>query len=198
LLTEQEAQKIMEEARALLTGHFKLSSGRHSERYLQCAQALQHPDKARRLGQALAEKCKAAVGGKIDAVASPAVGGLVIGQEVAAGLDVRHVFSERGADGKMSFRRGFKVAPGENILVVDDVLTTGLSFREVSALVEAEGGRVAGLAAVAERGAGDKGFTAPRVALLRLDFKDYDPNDCPLCKKGLPLEKPGSRPAVKA
>jgi orotate phosphoribosyltransferase len=198
VLTEKDVKKILEEARALLSGHFKLSSGRHSGNYLQCAQVLQHPAKARELGQALADKCSARGGivPKIHVVASPAVGGVVIGQEVALGLGSRAIFSERDAAGKMAFRRGFKLNPGENVLLADDVLTTGGSLRELLELVRSEGGNTVGVAALAERGVHDKTFPVPRVSLLKLDFVDYDPAACPLCEKGLPVEKPGSRPTV--
>jgi orotate phosphoribosyltransferase len=192
MLTEQEVRKILEEARALLTGHFKLSSGRHSENYLQCAQALQYPDKAEALGKSLAEKCMAR--GKIHAVASPAVGGVVIGQEVARALGVRAIFAERDGEGKMAFRRGFYVSSGENILLVDDVLTTGLSLREMLTLARSQGAQVIGVAAIAERGSSDKTFDVPRDTLIKLNFQDYDPAQCPACQKGLPVEKPGTRP----
>jgi orotate phosphoribosyltransferase len=191
-LNEVEVRKILEESRALMSGHFKLSSGRHSEYYMQCAKVLQFPDRAEQLGKALADLAR--MGERIDAVASPAVGGVVIGQEVARALGVRALFAERDAAGKFVFRRGFVVIRNERFLLVDDVLTTGLSLWEMADLVKAEGGRVVGLAALAERGYHEKNFTMPRHTLLKLDFEDYDPAACPLCEKRIPLEKPGTRP----
>lgn len=197
MLSNQDILQIMESSQALLSGHFKLSSGRHSERYLQCAQALQYPDKARALGGDLAERLKELLkGAPVHAVASPAVGGLVIGQEVALGLGARSIFSERGEDGKMVFRRGFYISPGENVVLADDVLTTGKSFRELLEIVHPTGAKVVALAAVAERGFHAKDFETPRRTLLQLDFKDFDPSDCPLCRQNVPLTKPGSRPAA--
>jgi orotate phosphoribosyltransferase len=192
VLTEKEVRQILEGAEALLSGHFRLSSGRHSENYLQCAQVLQFPDRAERLCRALAERCRAR--GRIDVVASPAVGGVIIGQEVARALGVRAIFAERNAEGKLSFRRGFFVRPGERVLLADDVLTTGLSLREVAGLVRPLGAAITGYCALAERGAHDKNFDGPRDVLIKLEFQDFDPADCPACKRGLPIAKPGSRP----
>ncbi|MGQ0644334.1 MAG: orotate phosphoribosyltransferase [Elusimicrobiota bacterium] len=199
MLSDQEIRAILEESGALLSGHFKLSSGRHSGHYLQCAQVLQHPDKAELLCRTLAEKCSAhgvGIENRIHTVASPAVGGLVIGQELARALKARSVFAERGADGKMAFRRGFKLAPRETVLLADDVLTTGGSLRELFELAQAQGARVVGVAAAAERGFHDKTFKVPRDVLIKLDFQDYEPAECPLCRQGLPIDKPGSRPAA--
>jgi orotate phosphoribosyltransferase len=201
VLTEKEIRAILEEAKALKSGHFQLSSGRHSQFYLQCALALQFPDKAEKLGKALGELCdahSAGGGDKIHAVVSPAVGGVVMGQEVARAIGTRSIFAERDAAGKMVLRRGFDLKRGENVLLVDDVLTTGGSLRELFSLVQSYGARVIGIGALAERGFHDKTFEVTRDVLLKLNFEDFDPQDCPACKEGLPIDKPGSRPAVNA
>ncbi|HOW27184.1 MAG TPA: orotate phosphoribosyltransferase [Elusimicrobiota bacterium] len=195
-MNEKDVTRILEDSQALLTGHFKLSSGRHSRNYMQCAKALQHPDRAEQLGRALAEKCRDALlkqGRKIDVVASPAVGGLILGHEVARALGVRHVFSERDVPG-MVLRRGFTLRDGENVLLVDDVLTTGGSFNELTELVRSWKARVAGLACLVQRGKDAPSFPAPHFALLTVDLENYDPTQCPLCREGKPVEKPGSRP----
>lgn len=196
MLSEQEILKMLEDSKALLTGHFKLSSGRHSDQYLQCAQVLQYTDSAEELGQELADRCYKKFGSPIHTVASPAVGGIVIGQEVARGLGARAIFAERDpATGKLAFRRGFKVDPSENILLVEDVITTGGSIQELFELVKAEGGNVVGMAAIAQRGQA-KALGAAHETLLKLDVKDYAEAECRLCKDGIPVEKPGSRQAA--
>ncbi len=193
MLTEKEILGILEDTQALLTGHFKLSSGRHSEKYTQCAQVLQYPDQAELLAKALAEKCRENIGA-IDVVASPAVGGLVLGQEMARALGVRSVFSERDHNGEMTLRRSFRLNENEKVLMVDDVFTTGKSLRELLKVVKAQGAQAVGAASLAERGLLGNDFEVPLISLIKLDFADYDPSDCPACQKGLPVIKPGSRP----
>jgi orotate phosphoribosyltransferase len=173
----------------LLHGHFALSSGRHSDTYLQCAQVLQWPAVAEQLGAALATGWH----GRVDAVVGPAMGGLIIGHEVARALGVRFVFTER-VDGAMRFRRLFALQPGERVLVVEDVVTTGGSAAEAARAVGEAGGEVAGYAAVVDRrpapgAAGGRSLTA----LLRVDAPAWDPAACPLCAEGEPIDTPGSR-----
>jgi orotate phosphoribosyltransferase len=182
----------------LLEGHFGLTSGRHSPVYLQCAQVLQHPEIAKKLGSDLArsiyEVFELTGEGGIDLVISPAVGGIVIGQETAGCLSARAIFSER-VDGKMSLRRGFIIAPGERVLAVEDVVTTGGSIRETADLASESGGNVVGTASIVHR------YTEEPVnpthlshaSLLQIHAPAYEPDDCPLCRQGIPVEKPGSR-----
>lgn len=189
---------VFKECGGLLEGHFGLTSGRHSPVYLQCAQILQYPDIARRLGLQLADLARKTFcvsgEGDIDTVISPAVGGIVIGQEVAAGLGSRAIFSER-ADGKMVLRRGFGIREGERILAVEDVVTTGGSIRETVELALECGGQVVGTASIVHR------YTERPVnpthlqhlALLSIHAPAFEPSQCPMCLDGYPLEKPGSR-----
>lgn len=174
---------------ALLDGHFVLSSGRHSPSYLQCALALQFPRDAAKFGRAIAESF---VGSGIDTVASPAIGGLVIGYAVAEALNVRFLWTER-QEGAMTLRRGFSIRPGERILVVEDVITTGGSTRECIAALEAAGGIVVAAASVIDRSNGRADVGVQRIALVSMDVPSYGPDDCPLCAQGIEAEKPGSR-----
>jgi orotate phosphoribosyltransferase len=176
---------------AYLRGHFQLTSGLHSGEYLQCALVLQHPDIAERLGRELAARMPAC-----DFVASPALGGLIIGHEVARALGCRFVFTERDANRKMTLRRGFSVRPGEAAVVIEDVVTTGGSTREVIDVLQGLGARVLGAGSVIDRSGGRVDLGVPRVALATLEVVAWDPAECPLCKQGMPVEKPGSRPDV--
>jgi orotate phosphoribosyltransferase len=179
---------------AYLTGHFRLSSGLHSPEYLQCALVLQHPRHAETLGRALAEKLRPLAGGPIDAVISPAMGGLMIGHEVARALGVRHIFAERDAERKMTLRRGFTVRPGERFVLIEDVITTGLSSREVVELLTGLGAVVVAAGSIVDRSAGQADLGCPRAALETLNVQSYAAEACPLCRQGLPVVKPGSRP----
>ena len=174
---------------ALLEGHFILSSGLHSPNYLQCALALQFPADAAKFGRAIAERFTDA---NIETVASPAIGGLIIGYAVAAALNVRFIWTER-QDGVMTLRRGFAVKSGERILVVEDVITTGGSTRECIEALEANGAKVVGAASVIDRSNGAADVGVPRVALVSMQVPSYKPEDCPLCAEGLEAVKPGSR-----
>jgi orotate phosphoribosyltransferase len=174
---------------ALLEGHFILSSGLHSPKYLQCALALQEPSDAARFGQAIAEQF---TGANIETVASPAIGGLVIGFAVAQSLNVRFIWTER-QNGEMTVRRGFSVKEGERILVVEDVITTGGSTRECIAALEEHGGKVVGAASIIDRSNGAAQVGVPRIALVKMDVPSYEPETCPLCAQGLEAVKPGSR-----
>ncbi|MEI9815233.1 MAG: orotate phosphoribosyltransferase [Acidobacteriota bacterium] len=173
---------------AYLRGHFRLTSGLHSAEYLQSAKVLQHPDIAERMGRELAAAMPKGQG-----VASPALGGLIIGHEVARAMGVRFIFTERDAEGKMTLRRGFTVAPGEQFVVVEDVVTTGGSTREVIDLLQAAGANVLGAGSIIDRSGGTADVGVPRVALTVLKPETWPPDFCPLCQQGLPVEKPGSR-----
>ena len=181
---------------AYLTGHFRLTSGMHSSQYLQCALVLQHPRHAETLGVALAGALRELAGGPAPLVASPALGGLIIGHEVARALGARFLFTERDpATGKMTLRRGFTVAPGETAVVVEDVITTGGSTRDVVEVLRAAGARVVAAGSIIDRSGGRADVGVPRVALATLQVAAHYPEECPLCHAGLPLMKPGSRPA---
>lgn len=192
-----ETLDIFHHTGAHLRGHFRLTSGLHSTEYLQCALVLQHPRHAEHFGRDIARTLKPILdGAKIDVVASPAIGGLIIGHEVARALEARFIFTERDASsGKMTLRRGFQISPGENAVVVEDVVTTGGSTREVIRIVEGEGARVLAAASIIDRSGGQADLGVPRVALATLKVVMYPPEDCPLCRQGVPVEKPGSRPA---
>lgn len=173
---------------AYLKGHFRLTSGLHSSEYLQCALVLQYPDIAERLGRELAEKLPQAA-----LIASPAIGALTIGHEVARAAGARFIFTERDAEGKMTLRRGFSVSPGETAIVIEDVVTTGGSTKEVIDLLRAAGANVVGAGSIIDRSGGRVDLGVPRVALATLDAIAWSTEDCPLCRQGLPVEKPGSR-----
>lgn len=188
-MTESEVLTIFRQSGALLEGHFRLSSGLHSPGYLQCALVLQHPREASLLGAALGEIVRPL--GAVT-VLSPAMGGIVIGQEVGRALGVRAIFAER-VDGTLTLRRGFALEPGEKVLIVEDVVTTGGSTRETMEVARAAGAVVVGACAIVDRSGGKQGLDVPFHALLPMDVKAYKEDDCPLCKQGLPVVKPGSR-----
>jgi orotate phosphoribosyltransferase len=177
------------EVGALLEGHFRLSSGLHSGRYLQCARLLMWPDRAEKAGRALAGRLAEFAP---DAVVSPALGGVILGHEVARALGVRAVFAER-RDGAFALRRGFSIAPEERVAVVEDVFTTGGSTREVCETVEAGGGRVVAVGSLVDRGVASDAFSVPARSVLSLPVPAWPPEDCPLCAKGIPIDTPGSR-----
>lgn len=189
-MTENEILDIFRKHSALLEGHFILSSGLHSDRYIQCALVLQHPDVAQKLCAELAAKLRQ-LGASV--VAAPALGGVIVSYEVARALGLRSLFTER-QDGVMTLRRGFSLAAGEPTLVVEDVVTTGTSTRETMAAVEQAGGKVVGVGSLIDRSGGKVDLGVPRAALVTLAVRNYDPADCPLCKSGIPAVKPGSRP----
>lgn len=177
------------ETNALLEGHFILSSGLHSPKYLQCALALQFPADAGKYGLAIAEQF---VDTGIETVASPAIGGLVIGYATAAALNVRFIWTER-QNGEMTLRRGFNLKDGERILVVEDVITTGGSTRECISVLTANGGNIVSAASIIDRSNGVADVGVPRISLASLDVPSYQPENCPLCVQGLEAVKPGSR-----
>lgn len=174
---------------ALLDGHFILSSGLHSPNYLQCALALQDPADAAAFGRAIAERYRDA---GIETVASPAIGGLIIGFAVAQALNVRFLWTER-QDGTMTLRRGFKLRRGEKILVVEDVITTGGSTRECIAALEEAGGTVVAAASIIDRSNGSADVGVSRISLVQMDVPTYPPDNCPMCARGDIAHKPGSR-----
>ncbi len=184
------------ETGAYLKGHFRLTSGLHSSEYLQCALVLQHPRHAEALGRALAEGVARLAGGRpIETVVSPAMGGLIIGHEVARALGARHIFTERDADRKMVLRRGFALRAGESAVVIEDVVTTGGSSLEVVEVLKAAGAEVLAAGSIIDRSGGRADLGLPRVALATLNVVVWEPAQCPLCAQGLPVVKPGSRPA---
>jgi orotate phosphoribosyltransferase len=198
MLSREEILRMFESSGAIRHGHFELSSGLHSCTYLQCALVLQYPRYAEKLGQALAALFSDA---HIDAVVSPAMGGVIIGQEVARALPelkgstggVPALFVERDASGTMTLRRGFSLRPDQHILVVEDVWTTGGSTLEAIQVVEEAGGRVVGAGALIDRSGGKIEFPVESQSLLDLPIASYDPEDCPSCREGSAAVKPGSR-----
>lgn len=186
---------LFEETGAYLHGHFRLTSGLHSGEYLQCAKVLAHPQYAERLGRALSEKIKPLLDGSaVDVVIAPAIGGIVIGHEVARALGARSLFTERdAATNAMTLRRGFEILPGEKAVVIEDVITTGGSTKEVVETVSATGAKVLAAGSIIDRSGGRADVGVPRVALETLEAVAYQPEECPLCRQGLPLVKPGSR-----
>jgi len=188
-MNRDELLDLFRRCSALIEGHFRLSSGLHSPGYLQCALVLQHPQHAAVLGAALADRVRDL---RPTTVLSPALGGLIIGHEVARALGVRAIFAER-EDGTLRLRRGFSVSEAERVLVVEDVVTTGGSTRETIQVATAAGAQVVAATAIVNRGGGVAKLDVPLHALLELSLPTYDPNTCPLCAEGVPISKPGSR-----
>ena len=186
-----ETQLLQENA--LLRGHFRLSSGLHSDTYVQCARFLRRPELAAPAAAALAAQIRAA-GLRVDTVVGPAMGGVVMGYELARQLGVPGIFTERDADGQMSLRRGFTIEPGERIIIAEDVVTTGKSTNEVARLLTELGAEILGVASLIDRTGGNAALNFPNFALLPVAAATYPPDDCPLCRTGLPVVKPGSRP----
>jgi orotate phosphoribosyltransferase len=188
------SESILKEFRntgAYLKGHFRLTSGLHSNEYMQCALVLQHPSIAEKFGRELASHFS-----KSDLVVSPAIGGLIIGHEVARVLGARFLFTERDpSTGKMILRRGFKVNPGETAVVIEDVVTTGGSTRDVIETLQAAGVKVLGAGSIIDRSGGRADLGVPQVALATLEVTAWPADFCPLCQQGIPVEKPGSRPS---
>lgn len=180
---------------AYLTGHFRLTSGLHSPNYLQSALVLAHPAHAETLGRQMASRLRELAHPQtIDLVIAPALGGLIIGHETARALGVRFLFTERDADRKMSLRRGFTLTPGERVAVVEDVITTGGSTREVIDIVAASGAIPVCAGSIIDRSGGAVDLGIPRTALETLHVIAYQPEECPMCQAGTPVVKPGSRP----
>jgi orotate phosphoribosyltransferase len=189
-MRRDEMLRIFQEVGAIRQGHFELSSGRHSDTYIQCALVLQYPAKAEQLGRALAAEFHDT---RVDCVVSPALGGILVGHEVAHALGKRAIFAERDRSGQMVLRRGFELRPGERVLVVEDVWTTGGSTRETIGVVEQSEGLVVGAGALIDRSGGRLELNVPAQALLELDVASYEPDDCPQCRAGGTATLPGSR-----
>jgi orotate phosphoribosyltransferase len=190
--TRYELLDLFRKSGALLEGHFRLSSGLHSTGYLQCALVLQHPQDAELLGRAIALETRPL---GATAVLSPALGGVIIGHEVGRALGVRALFAER-QDGRLMLRRGFMLSETDRVLVIEDVVTTGGSTRETIQVAIAAGAQVVGAGSIVDRSGGHRDLSVPFHALLDFDLPTYEPDACPLCAKGLPVVKPGSRPVV--
>ncbi len=193
--TEREVLEALQTTGAVLDGHFILSSGKHAGRYIQCARLLQHPDLAHRVCQLLGARVQSF--GPIDAVVGPALGGIIVAYELARVLGVRGLFTER-RDGQMVLRRGFEIKAGERVLIAEDVVTTGRSSLEVADVLAKVNATILGIACIVDRtlNLGDLPF--PVISAVRLEIDAFDPEDCPLCRKGLPAVKPGSRQDLSA
>jgi orotate phosphoribosyltransferase len=189
VLEQKEILEIFRETKVLREGHFRLTSGKHSRQYMQCAQVLQYPKFTERLCEDLARRFK---GQELHVVVAPAIGGIIVAYEVAKVLGVRALFTER-EDGKMTFRRGFDLEDDENVLVVEDVITTGGSVVEVIDAVRERGANVIGVGILVDRSAGKVHFGVKKEALLSMEIETWEPDECPLCKEGVPIVKPGSR-----
>jgi orotate phosphoribosyltransferase len=189
--SEDEVRDLLRASGALAEGHFELSSGRHSPAYVQCALLLEEPERARRIGRALARLVASL---RPRSVVAPALGGVVIGHEVAAALGVPFRFTERSREGRMEMRRGFRLEAGERVVVVEDVVTTGRSTREAAEVVRAAGGEVVAVGSIVNRAGDDNPFDVPYFALLDLELPTWTAQECPLCAEGGTAVKPGSRP----
>jgi orotate phosphoribosyltransferase len=191
----KEALELLRESGAMLEGHFLLSSGRHSNKYVQCARLFQYPDRAAAVLAPVAEQIRARINVlAVDAVVGPAIGGIVAAYELGRQLGLPAFFTERDDSGKMSLRRGFEVRPGEKILICEDVITTGKSSEESAAALEALGARVVAAACVVDRRPpGADGLAWPLYAACKIAAANWDAADCELCKQGIPAVKPGSR-----
>lgn len=179
--------EILKNSSALLEGHFLLTSGKHSNQYVQCAKVLRYPDKAEEILKPVAEKLKEM---DIDLLVGPAMGGIIVAYELGRQLGKEAIFTER-VDGKMELRRGFEVKPGQRIAICEDVVTTAKSSFEVKALLEALGGEVVALASIIDRTQGNVAIEV--ISSIKLEIQTFDPEDCPMCKAGMEYVKPGSR-----
>jgi len=191
IIKTEEVMKKFEQAGAIQKGHFKLTSGVHSDTYIQCAQIMQHPEFMHNLCSELGKKFR---GDDIDVIVGPAIGGIIMAHVMARVLGpwVRAIFTER-ENGKMTLRRSFEINQGEKVLVVEDVTTTGSSVREVMDIVKSRQGKVVGVGVLIDRSGGKVDFGIKTEKLLTVDIKTHLPEECPLCKKGIPVAKPGSR-----
>lgn len=188
-LNQEEILNIFKKTGALLNGHFLLTSGRHSNVYFQCAKVLQHPEYTEKICSLIAEHFKTS---EIDTVISPAIGGIIVGQEVARQLNKKSIFAER-EDKTLTLRRGFSLEKNEKVLVCEDVVTTGGSVFEVIDIVKNAGAEVVGVGFIVDRSNGKVNFGFPQYSTVKLDVVSYPPENCDLCKQGLELVKPGSR-----
>ncbi|MDI6603527.1 MAG: orotate phosphoribosyltransferase [Thermoanaerobacteraceae bacterium] len=188
-MEKQEVINILTDLKVLNNGHFLLTSGRHSDTYLQCAKIFQYPAYSEKFAKEVAKKFN---GEKIDVVIGPAIGGIIFAYEVAKQLNAKALFAER-ENGIMKLRRGFEINPSENVLVIEDVVTTGGSVKEVIELVKKCGGNIIGVASVVDRSNGKVDFGVRFESVVALDVVSYESESCPLCKRGIPIAKPGSR-----
>jgi len=188
-MKRKEIEKILKETGVIQEGHFVLTSGRHANIYMQCAKVLQYPEHASKLAAEIAEKWKDT---EIDVVIGPALGGVVLSYAAAEKIGVRSVFSER-KNGSMQLRRGFDIKEGEKVLIVEDVVTTGGSVKEVIELMEEKKADIIGISSIIDRSSGNADFKYQFKPLLRVDIKSYKANECELCRKGIPVTRPGSR-----
>lgn len=190
MLSQNQIIELFKKTGALHQGHFELSSGLHSDRYFQCALVFQYPAYAEKLAEALKEKLSEL--GQPDLVIGPALGGVTLAYELARAFGVRGIFTER-KDKAMELRRGFKMEKGERVIVVEDVVTTGGSAQEVVELARREGAVVVGAGSIVDRSSSPVDFGVPFRPLIKMEVKTYPPAECPLCQKGIPLTKPGSK-----
>ena len=188
-MKKEEILEIFHKTNALLEGHFLLTSGRHSNQYFQCAKVLQYPKHTTNICKIIADNFKNL---EIDTVISPAIGGIVVGQEVARQLNKRFIFAER-ENKNLTLRRGFEIKKNEKVLVCEDVVTTGGSVFEVIDIVKANGGKVVGVGMIVDRSNGKVNFGVPQISTLQMEVISYLPEECPMCKEGIPAVKPGSR-----
>ncbi len=179
--------EILKEVDALLEGHFLLSSGKHSNRYCQCAKLMQYPDKSEKVLSVVVDKIKDI---EFDVVLGPAMGGIIVAYEIGRQTGKPAIFTER-EDGVMTLRRGFEISKGQKVLITEDVVTTGKSSKETAEVIKALGGEVVGIACIVDRSSGEVGY--PVYGCIKLEIESYDKEECPLCKKGIPYVKPGSR-----
>jgi len=189
MMTKEEIIEIFKEKEVMLEGHFLLTSGRHSDKYMQCAKLFQYADVSEKICAQLAEQFKDK---EIDLVVGPAIGGIIMSYEMGRQLGVKNIFAER-ENGAMTLRRGFTVEPGTKVLVVEDVVTTGGSVKEVIALLQGMGADVVGVGSVVDRSNGKVDFGIDYRAVLSMEVISFEPDECPLCKQGIPAVKPGSR-----
>ena len=192
-MSKVDVVEILKKSDALLEGHFLLSSGKHSNRYVQCAKVLRFPEYAEQVLSTVVEQIKDL---DIDLVVGPAMGGVIVSYELGRQLGKETVFTER-KDGEMELRRGFEVKPGAKIIIAEDVVTTGKSTKECIKAIEDAGGVVVGIASIIDRSSGKAGFTVPFYPLASIEVKSYSADECPMCKEGLPCVKPGSRVFAK-
>lgn len=184
-----DVASLLRESGALLHSHFRLTSGLHSPDYVQCARLLENPRNAKAIGEALASRIRPLAPQRI---VSPALGGVIVGYTVAEALDIPFVFTER-KNGRMTLRRGFRIGHDEPVVIVEDVVTTGISTLETAAVIRERGGRVVGFASILNRSGRENPFDAPYVSLLSMTLETYSEANCPLCAAGVPLDAPGSR-----
>lgn len=188
-ISTEDILKIFKETGALLEGHFLLTSGLHSSKYFQCAKVLQYPEYAELLSKQIARHFYTS---EVELVVAPAIGGIIVGYEVARQLEARNIFAERES-GVMKLRRGFGIKPGERVLVCEDVVTTGGSVFEVIELVKKAGGQLIGVGCIVDRSGGKIDFGVRFSSVIKLEVPTFKPEECPLCKEGIEIEKPGSR-----